>query len=88
MNAYVRTFKRCWFLAMEDVANPYQYPIRDFLLSLSDNPSPSEIIAKAAVDFCTEDGVWNGCEIALAAIMHFNGRNLSRSSGRWGRAGG
>lgn len=71
MNEHVGSFKKCWFLMLEGVANPYQYRLRDFLLGLSEDAGPSEILSKAAVDFCTEEGSWNGSEIALAAIMYF-----------------
>lgn len=71
MNENIQRFRKCWFVVMEDMANPP--PLRDFLLSLNRNADPPEIISRAAVDFCMEDGTWNGAELALAAIMSFMG---------------
>ena len=71
MNGPVFKFRGCWFDVMNGLSNPHAFPLREFLLSLDDNSSCPEIVSKAAVDYCTDDGKWNGCDIVLSVILYF-----------------
>ena len=72
MNDSIRRFKHIIAQVREDSGvNFFHYGLRDLLLEAGGNPTPAELIARAAISFCKEDDRFNGSEPGLMVVMEF-----------------